>query len=91
LFSPESANGCTEKYQNAHVACDFGHHAILLDVKANFAKRGTPIQSQKLSWVLPYRGLGEVISGAAACRYGASARLAAPTPQAATQSRRRAA
>jgi hypothetical protein len=28
------------------VACDFGHHAILLDVKANFAKRGTPIQSQ---------------------------------------------
>jgi hypothetical protein len=26
------------------VACDFGHHAILLDVKANFAKRGTPIQ-----------------------------------------------
>jgi hypothetical protein len=28
------------------VACNFGHHAILLDVKANFAKRGTPIQSQ---------------------------------------------
>jgi hypothetical protein len=28
------------------VACNFGHRAILLDVKANFAKRGTPIQSQ---------------------------------------------
>ena len=36
----------TTSCANAHVACNFGHHAILLDVKANFAKRGTPIQSQ---------------------------------------------
>ena len=36
----------TTSCANAHVACDFGHHAILLDVKPNFAKRGTPIQSQ---------------------------------------------
>jgi len=28
------------------VACDFGYHAVLFDVKANFAKSGTPIQSQ---------------------------------------------
>src|SRR5262249_19556361 len=36
----------TTSCANTHVACNFGHHAILLDVKANFAKRGTPIQSQ---------------------------------------------
>ena len=42
----------TTSCANAHVACDFGHHAILRDVKANFAKRGTPIQSQNTHWVL---------------------------------------
>src|SRR5262249_5871223 len=30
---------------DGHMACDFGH-ATLLDVKANFTKRGTPIQFQ---------------------------------------------
>jgi hypothetical protein len=36
----------TTSCANAHVACDFGHHAIFLYVKANFAKPGTPIRSQ---------------------------------------------
>src|SRR5262245_10409564 len=74
---------------DAHVACDVGHHAILLDVKANFAKRVTPIQSQNSHASLPYRGLGEVINGAAPWRYSAPARPAARAPRAATQPPRR--
>src|SRR5262245_30421824 len=45
-FQKQRVRVRTTSCADAHVACDFGHHAILLDVKANFAKRGTPIQSQ---------------------------------------------
>src|SRR5215470_4493192 len=93
-FQKQRVRVRTTSCADAHVACDFGHRAILLDVKANFAKRGTPIQSQnshgsslivvleKSSVRLGSRrsgrqppGLKFRIVGAAACRYGASARL----------------
>src|SRR5262245_28315546 len=45
-FQKQRVRVRTTSCANAHVACDFGHYAVLFDVKANFAKSGTPIQSQ---------------------------------------------
>src|SRR5262249_3716727 len=45
-FQKQRVRVRTTSCADAHVACDFGNHAILLDVKTNFVKRGTSIQSQ---------------------------------------------
>src|SRR6516225_7817647 len=86
-FQKQRVRVRTTSCADAHVACDFGHHAILLDVKANFAKRGTPIQSQNshgssLIVVLEKSSAGQQHADTAHP-------LALPrAPQAATQSRR---
>jgi hypothetical protein len=95
-FQKQRVRVRTTSCANAHVACDFGHHAILLDVKANFAKRGTRFNLKTLmgpalswSWRSHQRGSSMPIwrIRAPCCAHAASGHAAAP-PSAASNSRR---